>query len=78
MEQTTKKILKSNQVNIEGKYKLELSQANHRSHDSLNNKLKSPQVKIIENNEGYVLIQVTCSCGEQINLKGNYITQNKS
>lgn len=78
MEQTAGKILKSNQVNIEGKYKLELSQTNHRSHDSLNNTLKSPQVKIIENNEGYVVIQVICSCGEQINLKGNYITQNKS
>ncbi len=78
MEQTSGKILKSNQVNIEGKYKLELSQANHCSHDGLNNKLKSPQVKIIENNEGYVVIQVICSCGEQINLKGNYIAQNKS
>ncbi len=36
----------------------------------MNSTLKSPQVKIIENNEGYVVIQVICSCGEQINLKG--------
>ena len=78
MKQTTGRILKSDQVNVEGKYKLEMSHVNHCSTGNMNSALKSPQVKIIENNEGYIVIQVTCSCGEQINLKGNYITQNKS
>jgi hypothetical protein len=38
----------------------------------------SPKVKIVENNEGYVAIQVICSCGQQINLRGEYKEHNKS
>ncbi|MBN2588255.1 MAG: hypothetical protein JXA96_00200 [Sedimentisphaerales bacterium] len=78
MKQTTGRILKSDQVNIEGKYKLDVSQANHCSPQSMNTTLKSPQVKIIENNEGFVVIQVICSCGKHINLKGEYNAQDKS
>lgn len=78
MKQTTGKILKSDQVNIEGKYKLELSHGNHCSSESMNTTLKQPHVKIIENNDGYIVIQVICSCGEQINLKGEYNSNNKS
>ena len=74
----TGKIIKSDQVNVEGKYKLALSHANHCSPESMNTTLKSPQVKIIENNEGYVIIQVICSCGERINLKGEYNNLNKT
>lgn len=72
MKQSTGKILKSDQVNIDGKYKLEFSHGNHCSPVSMNTTLRKPQVKIIENNEGYVVIQVICSCGQQINLKGEY------
>jgi hypothetical protein len=78
MAQTTGRILKGNQVNIEGKYQLGLSQANHSSPENMNTMLKSPQVRIIENNAGYVVIQVTCSCGEQITLRGEYNESHKS
>ena len=78
MNHTTGRVLKSNQVNVEGKYKLEFSQANHSSCESMNIALKSPQVKIIENNEGHVIIQVICSCGEIINLRGEYNQQNQT
>ncbi len=78
MKQTTGRILKSDQVSIEGKYKIDLSQVNHCSPENMNTTLKSPQVKIIENNDGYVVIQVICSCGQQINIKGNYNAQKKS
>ena len=78
MKQTTGKIIKSDQVNIEGTYQLGLSQANHCSHESMNTTLRTPQVKIIENNDGYVVIQVTCSCGQKINLKGEYNALNNS
>ena len=74
MTQVTGRILKSSQVNIEGKCQLGLSQANHSSAQNLKTSVRSPQAKIIENNEGYVIIQVTCSCGEQINIRGEYIT----
>ena len=78
MTQTTAKILKSDQVNIEGKCRLGLSKDNHSTHGSMNTSLKAPQAKIIENNDGYVVIQVVCSCGKQINIRGEYNGLNKS
>lgn len=72
MTQTTGKILKSDQVNFEGSYQLGLSQANHSTPENMNTIVKSPQVKILENNKGYVVIQVTCTCGKQIILRGEY------
>jgi hypothetical protein len=78
MTQTTGKILKSSQVSIEGKYQVGFSHANHNSPENLNSMPVSPKVKIIENNEGYVVIQVTCSCGQQINLRGEYKENHKS
>ena len=78
MKQTTGRILKSNQVNVEGKCQLGLSHAVHSSHENINNTLQEPKVRIIENNEGYVVIQVICSCGEQINLKADYNIPNKN
>jgi len=78
MKQTTGRILKSNQIHVEGKCQLGLSQAGHSSHENMNTTLQEPKVRIIENNEGYVVIQVICSCGEQINLKADYNVPNKN
>jgi hypothetical protein len=78
MTQTTGKIFKSSQVSIEGKYQVGFSQANHNSPENMNSMPLSPKVKIVENNEGYVAIQVICSCGQQINLRGEYKEHNKS
>ena len=78
MKQTTGKIIKSDQINIEGTYQIGLSQSNQCTHESLNTTLRKPEVKIIENNDGYVVIQVTCSCGQKINLKGEYNALSKS
>ena len=78
MKHTSGKILKSDQVVIDGKFKLDFSQFNHCTSDSMNTTLKSPQVNIIENNEGFIVIQVICSCGKEINLKGEYNPQNKA
>jgi len=78
MAQMTGRILKSNQVNIEGKYQLGLPQADHNSPENMNTTLHSPQARIIENNESYVVIQVICSCGKQINLRGEHNKPPKS
>lgn len=72
MAQAAGRILKSNEVNIEGTYQLGFSHADHKAAQNMNTTLKSPQAKIIENSDGYVIIQVVCSCGQQINLRGEY------
>ena len=78
MTQTTGRILKGSQVNMEGKYQLGLSQADHNSAPNMNTTVKEPQARIIENNEGHVVIQVVCSCGKQINIRGEYIEPHTS
>jgi hypothetical protein len=78
MTQTTGRILKGNQVNIEGKCRLGLSQANHNSAQNMNTMVNSPQARIIENNEEYVVIQVPCSCGKQITIRGKYVGSQSS
>ena len=78
MTQTAGKILKGSEVNIEGKYQLGFSQAKHDTPENMNTMPVSPQAKIVENNEGYVVIQVVCSCGKHINLRGAYTAPQKS
>lgn len=78
MTQAAGRILKGNEVNIEGTYQLGFPQAEHKSVQNVNIAGKSPQVKIIENNEDFVIFQVVCSCGKQINIRGEYITPHSS
>ncbi len=78
MTQAAGRILKGNQVNIEGTYQLGLSQADTKSAQNMNTTINSPQAKIIENNEGYVVIQVICSCGKQIDLRCEYVGSGQS
>lgn len=78
MAQTTVRILKSSQVNIEGKCLLGLPQKEHNSTLTMNTTVKQPQAGIIENNDEHVIIQVVCSCGKQINIRGEYIAPHSS
>ena len=78
MTQAAGRILKGNQVNIEGTYQLGLSQADTKSAQNMNTTINSPRAKIIENNEDYVVIQVVCSCGKQIDLRCEYAGSGQS
>jgi hypothetical protein len=68
MIQAKQRIIKGNDANIKGKYTIESPESTH----SINSVVKSPKVKIIENDAGYVVIQVNCSCGKDIYIKGEY------
>jgi hypothetical protein len=78
MTQPAGRILKGDQVNIEGTCQLGVPRGEHKSAQNMNVAAKSPQARIIENNEGHVIIQVVCSCGKQINLRGEYIAPHLS
>ena len=68
----TGRVLKSNNVNIEGKFHLGMSQVNSDYPGDMNAVIKKPQATIIENNEEYVVIQINCSCGQAICIRANY------
>ncbi|MEJ2647476.1 MAG: hypothetical protein P8016_03580 [Sedimentisphaerales bacterium] len=78
MTQTTGRILKGNEVSIEGKYQLGFPQTGHKSAQQISIAAKSPQARIIENSESCVVIQVVCSCGKHIDIRGEYITSRSS
>jgi hypothetical protein len=77
MVRTSERILKSDDVNLDGQYRLDVAQAGfsgggstlpqHRSET-----LAAPQVHILENHPEYAVIEVTCSCGTKTCLRCEY------
>ena len=72
MVQMTGRVLKSNNVNIEGKFHLGMSQMNSDYSGDMNTVMKEPHATIIESNQEYVVLQITCSCGQTIKIRGDY------
>lgn len=77
MEKTVGKIIKSQDVNCDGKYYLDMEQNNQKSIQNHRSIVGAPQAQIIENRNEGVVIKVTCSCGQEISLQCEY-DNNKS
>jgi len=73
MVNSTGRIIKSNDVTIEGSFQLGSSNSNNIPTENNNPGVCETQAQIVENNENYVVIQVECSCGKKISLRGDYI-----
>ena len=74
MARTSGRILKSDDVTLEGQYHLDVAQAElaggepqHRSAAPA-----APQARILENHPEYAVIEVTCSCGTRMCLRCEY------
>ncbi len=66
------RILKSNDVKLEGQFHLDLT---HTGSDLPKQQVagsSAPQVRILENHPEYAVIEVTCSCGTKMSLKCEY------
>ena len=80
MQQTVSRILKSNQINVDGKLRLDLVNspaASQKSSSNVNNVNSNnlqtePQVRIVDSQSSFAVIEITCSCGEKIFLKCQY------
>lgn len=72
MQKKTGQILKSDQVELEGSFKLDPGQT--QANNARPNKPVSaaPQVRILENNPEYAVIGVTCCCGTEFTVKCDY------
>jgi hypothetical protein len=74
MPKTTGQILKSNEVKLEGQFRLDVTQVQSQI-SGLKEKspaLSAPQVRIVENNPEFADIEITCSCGIKTRLKCEY------
>ncbi len=72
MIRTTGRILKSNDVKLEGQFLLDVAKAGSDLPKQQIAASSAPQVRILENQPDYVVLEVICSCGTRMSLKCEY------
>jgi hypothetical protein len=72
MIKTAGRILKSNDVKLEGRFHLEVTNAGSSVPKQQVAASAEPQVRVLENHPQYAVIEVTCSCGRKMSLKCEY------
>jgi hypothetical protein len=71
MVQTTSRILKSGDVEVEGRFQLDLV-APLPSAKSSNTAVGTSKVRILENQNEYAVMEVTCPCGRKTIIRCDY------
>ena len=74
MEKAVGHILKSNEVRLEGRLQLNLAQAESSLAQGGHRASATQQVRIVENQAEFAVIQMTCSCGTKTYLRCEYTT----
>lgn len=72
MQKKTGQVLKSDQVEFEGRFQLNASQTQTNKSRQNNPVSSPPQVRILENTPEYAVIGVTCSCGAETSIRCDY------
>ncbi|HOK96102.1 MAG TPA: hypothetical protein PK052_00090 [Anaerohalosphaeraceae bacterium] len=70
MQKTAASIVKANDVIVEGRFCLNINQPGPESESSHRSVL--PQVRLLEKNTDYAVIEITCGCGSKIRLRCDY------
>ena len=70
----TGRILKKDDVKLDGQFQLDLEQDNFESPEQVRTvtAVCEPHAQIIENQPDFAVIEVTCSCGAKVCLKCEY------
>ena len=66
------RILKSENCKLEGEYHLDIERAGLDLPKQTAATSCAPQVRMLENNPEYAVIEVTCSCGTKISIRCEY------
>jgi hypothetical protein len=72
MEKATGHILKSDDVKLEGRFRLDVGQTVPGSSNERNVTSAALQVRIVENHREFAVIEVTCCCGTKTHVKCEY------
>lgn len=72
MRNTSGRILKGSDVNVEGQFTLDVMQIESDSSKQTSTALLEPQVRIVESESDFSVIEITCSCGESMHLRCEY------
>ncbi len=73
MEKTAGHVIKSNDVKLEGRFRLDAGQAAPRRASAGNVTLAQPQVLVVENQPEFAVMEVTCRCGEKTHIRCEYL-----
>jgi hypothetical protein len=71
MKNSTGRVLKSDEVILEGRFCIGSGQ-NTSGQNNKNSRNIEPQVKIVETQDEYAIISFTCSCGRQTLVRCEY------
>ena len=74
MIKTAGRILKSNDVKLEGRFHLEITNNGLHMPKPQTTASLEPHVCVLENHPQYAVIEVTCGCGRKMSLKCEYAT----
>ena len=66
------RILKSNDVKLEGQFHLDVTQAGSSLPKQQVAASSEPEVRVLENHPEYAVIEVTCCCGRKLSIKCEY------
>lgn len=72
MEKTAGRILKAEEVKLQGQYHLDIAQPSRNSAGTGKVVSGVPQVRIVENGAGYAVLEITCRCGTKTHVRCEY------
>lgn len=74
MTETSGRILRSKDVELEGQYHLGLAQDEFQGSEpaQTNVAASAPQAQVVENHADHAVIEVACSCGAKVYLRCDY------
>ena len=72
MGKTASRILKGSDVKLEGRFTLDIAQPEPGRPKQSGTALAEPQVRIVENQPEFAVIEITCSCGTGMYLRCEY------
>jgi hypothetical protein len=72
MMQTMNRVLKSDEVEIDGRCHLDIGRSASSAQLGKNNNSVAVKAKILDNNNEYALIELICSCGKKTLVRCEY------
>ncbi|MBW7990108.1 MAG: hypothetical protein FVQ84_08865 [Planctomycetes bacterium] len=72
MRNTASRILKESDVKLDGQFTLDIVQTETGSSKEVVAALVEPQVRIVESQSEFSVIEITCSCGTSMYLRCEY------
>ena len=72
MMQTMNRVLKSSEVEMDGRCNLDIGRSASPAQPGKSNAPTAAKAKILDNNNEYTLIELTCSCGQKTLVRCEY------